>query len=808
MGILLVRLHASFAENCEEFFASHEEKIASPVLLPSALALILYTSGTTGQPKGVMLSHANLLANTQSIISYLEMSMDDSIVNVLPLSHSFGNSILLTHLAVGARVILENGFMYPGKVVQTLQSERPTGFSGVPSTYYILLSKTDFASRDWSFLRYISQAGGGMRTETVIRLKSILPKTKIFIMYGQTEASARLTYLPPELLMRKLGSIGIAIPGVEVRVVNEQGEEVSGEDLGEIVARGPNIMQGYLNRDSDQTVLDGWLHTGDMARRDQDGFLYIAARKSDFLKVGSYRVSPGEIEEVIAELAGIEDIACVATEDELLGEAVVACVSCPPQHFDAELVRKHCLSRLPSYKVPKYVVFEPEIPKTASGKKKYGVLRDKYKHLRHQAGMDVARKETVVINLCSHPTVWSAWDEEILDLQFPEDWKVTDYRLDTRSPLDGTEISRRLETAFQERWEEVERARTVCILIDDITRPTCWKEVLDAVLQQLNTAGIPDGAITVLASLAGHWPMSDLELRAKIGENALQRVRVAQHSQEGPFAWLEFQGQRVGLNQIYINADFRIALSTLIPHPFAGFSGGGKAVMPGIADLASIKRNHYLVGFGRGKTVDPDNPIRHQMDAIAEMSNLHLSINAVCNGNRDIIALFAGSPGRSFGDGVQFARQYCAMAVRARHSVLVLNAFPKDQEVVQLGNSLNVVRTLPPDAESSYRAIVLVARLRKGIGYHAIFGPGGLLYRQPALLPGFKGRDLIFFTPYSDAQAVHAMFASQYPVFQNWQQVLERLRGIEPCRHDVGIFHQAAMQASSASRTSQSEMEN
>ena len=114
-------------------------------------------------------------------------------------------------------------------------------------------------------------------------------------MYGQTEASARLTYLPPELLSRKIGSIGIAIPGVEVRVVNEQGDEVTGDEIGEIVARGPNIMQGYLNQGSDQALRRGWLHTGDMARRDQDGFIYVVARRSDFLKVGSYRISPGEI---------------------------------------------------------------------------------------------------------------------------------------------------------------------------------------------------------------------------------------------------------------------------------------------------------------------------------------------------------------------------------------------------------------------------------------------------------------------------------------------------------------------------------
>jgi acyl-CoA synthetase (AMP-forming)/AMP-acid ligase II len=385
-----IRLHASFAKNSEEFFSDPDRKMSYPAISPSSLALILYTSGTTGQPKGVMLSHANLLANTESIITYLEISREDSIVNVLPFSHSFGNSVLLTHLAVGGRVVIENRFMYPAKVVETLQAERPTGLSGVPSTFYILLNKTSFASHDWSFLRYISQAGGGMRVETVQRLRSILPNAKIFIMYGQTEASARLSYLPPELLSRKIGSIGIAIPGVELRVVNETGDEVTGDEIGEIVARGPNIMQGYLNHSSDQALRGGWLHTGDMARRDQDGFIYVVARKSDFLKVGSYRVSPGEIEEVIGELPGVEDVACVCTEDELLGEAVVACVCCPPQFFDAALIRSHCLRRLPSYKVPKYVIHEPDIPRTGSGKKKYGVLREKYRNLS-RAAEDSAR---------------------------------------------------------------------------------------------------------------------------------------------------------------------------------------------------------------------------------------------------------------------------------------------------------------------------------------------------------------------------------------------------------------------------------
>ena len=396
--------------------------------------------------------------------------------------------------------------------------------------------------------------------------------------------------------------------------------------------------------------------------------------------------------------------------------------------------------------------------------------------------------------LCSHPTVWSAWDEEIVDLPFPDQWTVTDYCLQVRPALDHNRITEIVAAGFNQRQAELKQARTACVLVDDLTRPTCWTRVLDVVHRQLNASGIPDHAITLLVSLAGHAPMSEVDLQKKIGEAAFHRVKVVQHSQEAPFAWLEYQGHQIGLNQLYVQADFRIALGTIIPHPFAGFSGGGKAVMPGIADLASIKRNHFLVGFGRGRTADPVNSIRQQMDAIAELSNLHLSINAVCNGNREIIALYAGSLPVSFTQGVDFARQYYASQVRKDHSVLVLNAYPKDQEVVQLGNALNVVRTLPDNAASSLRAIVLVARLKTGIGSHAVFGPGGPLYRQPAPLPILKGRELLFFTPYCDSSAVHTMFASDYAVCNTWQAVLDRLAEIEPGGHNVGLFHQASMQ--------------
>lgn len=355
----------------------------APVEAAAAPAMILFTSGTTGEPKGVVLTHDNLLANTHSIVSYLQLTDRDSIVAVLPFFHSFGNSVLLTHLAAGARLVIENRFAFPAKVVETLAAEQPTGFAGVPATYYILLHRSPFAARSWPSLRYICQAGGGMRVETVERLRGLLPGAEIFIMYGQTEASARLSYLPPAMLGAKLGSIGIPIPGVELRIADEQGRTVADGETGELLARGPNIMAGYLNDEAGtaEALAGGWLHTGDIGWRDSDGYFFLLSRKSDFIKSASYRVSPGEIEEVVAGWPGVEDVAVIGVEDELLGEAICACVVCPAERFDAEGLRRHCQERLPAYKTPKWVVREEEIPRTASGKKQYFRLREKYRNL-------------------------------------------------------------------------------------------------------------------------------------------------------------------------------------------------------------------------------------------------------------------------------------------------------------------------------------------------------------------------------------------------------------------------------------------
>jgi acyl-CoA synthetase (AMP-forming)/AMP-acid ligase II len=220
-------------------------------------------------------------------------------------------------------------------------------------------------------MRYLTQAGGAMTRAAIQRMRQLVPSARFFVMYGQTEATARLTYLPPERLDEKLGSIGKALAGIDIEVRGPQGEVLPPGQTGELCARGPNIMLGYW-RDEEATreaVVDGWLHTGDLAHTDEDGFLYIDGRVVEMIKVGSFRVSPLEIEEVLATLPGIAEMAVASMPDELLGQAVKAVlVLRDGATLDERQVKAHCRARLATYKVPKVVEFARELPRTSSGK--------------------------------------------------------------------------------------------------------------------------------------------------------------------------------------------------------------------------------------------------------------------------------------------------------------------------------------------------------------------------------------------------------------------------------------------------------
>ncbi len=338
---------------------------------PRELTAIFYTSGSTGTPKGVMLSHRNLLSNTVATVEYLKLTQDDAIMCILPLYYIYGNSLLLTHLLIGARVVIDNRFAFPQVILQTMAEEKVTGFSGVPSNFMILLNLATFDSKQLPDLRYLTQAGGAMAPEVIRKLMAAFPDKEIFIMYGQTEASPRVTWLPPDRLKEKVGSIGIPVPGVDVRVAGESAMEMPVGDIGEIVVSGDCVMLGYWNQPDEQTQVlrNGRLFTGDLARRDEDGYIYVVSRKKEIIKAGGNRVSAKEIEERILENDKVLEVAVFGVEDEVLGEAIKAVmVLKESQSASIKEIQEHVALKLARHKIPKYIDFVESLPKYQSGK--------------------------------------------------------------------------------------------------------------------------------------------------------------------------------------------------------------------------------------------------------------------------------------------------------------------------------------------------------------------------------------------------------------------------------------------------------
>lgn len=339
----------------------------------SELASIIYTSGSTGRPKGVMLTHMNIVSNTNSICQYLRLTASDIQMVVLPFFYVMGKSLLNTHFAVGGTVVINNKFAFPASVLNEMVAEKVTGFSGVPSTYAYLLHRSPLASyRDkLSSLRYCSQAGGHMSRAVKKGLRQVLPShTDIYIMYGATEASARLSYLVPNRYTEKMDSIGKAIPGVTLCILGEDGNELPPGQTGELVAQGPNIMRGYWkDRDSTARALNGkWYRTGDQAYRDAEGYFFLVGRKDEQLKVGGHRINPREIEDVLMESGLLVEAVVVGLPDDLLGYRLLAIGVANSKDCSEQAIRSYCYEKLGRTKTPQEIVLVRVLPKSSSGK--------------------------------------------------------------------------------------------------------------------------------------------------------------------------------------------------------------------------------------------------------------------------------------------------------------------------------------------------------------------------------------------------------------------------------------------------------
>ncbi len=358
----------------------------SPVItahrcIDTDMAAILYTSGSTGQPKGVVLSHRNLLAGAASVAGYLENTASDRILAVLPFSFDYGLSQLTTALRVGACIVLMN-YLMPQDIVRAVAEEKITGLAAVPPLW-IMLAQQKWPSA--TSLRYLTNSGGVMPGSTLDALRVHFPAAKIFLMYGLTEAF-RSSYLDPAELDRRPGSIGKAIPGAELLLINKDGRQCAPGEEGELVHRGALVALGYWNdrqKTSERfrplavlphtlglplTEIAVW--SGDTVRQDEEGFLYFVGRDDDMIKVSGYRISPTEVEQVADHFSEVTELVAVGVAHPVTGQAIVLVVrQNSAESFTSEAIRRYCQARLPAYMMPSHIELVPEdLPRNANGK--------------------------------------------------------------------------------------------------------------------------------------------------------------------------------------------------------------------------------------------------------------------------------------------------------------------------------------------------------------------------------------------------------------------------------------------------------
>jgi amino acid adenylation domain-containing protein len=372
---------AERASHQATMLVAHASAVAAEAPAPrrnieSDLAAVIYTSGSRGEPRGVMLSHRNMLAACDSISAYLGLAEDDVILCALPLAFDYGLYQMILAFAVGARLVLEPSFTLVPQVVARMERERVTVLPAMPTIVALLERMGTLGSHDLSSVRCVTSSGAALAERQIRWMQRTFPRARIFSMYGLTECK-RCTYLPPEDIDRKPGSVGIAIPNTELWIVDAEGRAVPPGEPGELVIRGPHVMLGYWEdpvataRSLKPGPLPGErvLHTGDICRLDEEGYLYFISRSDDVIKCRGQKIAPREVELALAAVAGVREAAVIGVEDEVQGHAVKAFVVVDRGAFLSEaLLRDECHRRLEPGLVPKFIELVADLPKGPTGK--------------------------------------------------------------------------------------------------------------------------------------------------------------------------------------------------------------------------------------------------------------------------------------------------------------------------------------------------------------------------------------------------------------------------------------------------------
>jgi acyl-coenzyme A synthetase/AMP-(fatty) acid ligase len=356
----IIHLNGDLAQNVKE--------IAPPAACASSdLAALMATSGSTGVPRFVKVSHENLIANTEAIVRSQDLRTDERAMLILPVSYCYGASVMHTHLHQGGAVVFDRRFMFPDRVLHAAAQYNCTTFAGVPTAYNVLLRRSNIRKIPIPTLRRFLQAGGGMPRERIDEMRELFRQAKFYVMYGQTEATARISCMNPERWHEKPGSVGQPLDNLTVSIVDDQGNSVRAGQVGELRVKGPSICSGYFNDPEETTRVfsDGWLCTRDLARQDEDGFLWITGRVGSFVKIKGIRIGLSEIEARVAAIPGVYECGACAVDHAEAGEALILLIV--PDR-ETRLAPDQIRRMLPPHWTLASIRFVTELPKTAAGK--------------------------------------------------------------------------------------------------------------------------------------------------------------------------------------------------------------------------------------------------------------------------------------------------------------------------------------------------------------------------------------------------------------------------------------------------------
>jgi acyl-CoA ligase (AMP-forming) (exosortase A-associated) len=372
--------------------ASSATGVARERTIGTDLALIMYTSGSTGLPKGVMVSHRNFLSGAQIVSDYLKLTAEDVIISLLPFSFDYGLNQLLTALAVGGTLVIQRS-LFPWDICNTLQREEITGMAGVPALWLQLGQRhSPFSRMAFPKLRYITNSGGRLPEPMVRAIRQWHPHVDIYLMYGLTEAF-RSTYLPPSEVDTRPGSMGKAIPDVEILVIDDEGRPCGPGEVGQLVHRGATVSLGYW-RDPESTArvfrphplqdpargpAETVVFSGDLVKTDDEGYLYFVGRRDQLIKSSGFRISPEEIESCVFASRLVANVVSFAVpENEAEVKIVAAVIPKEPKHFDEDVLHRFCRAEMPEYLRPHVIWRRDEFPLTTSGKPDRQRLRSEY----------------------------------------------------------------------------------------------------------------------------------------------------------------------------------------------------------------------------------------------------------------------------------------------------------------------------------------------------------------------------------------------------------------------------------------------